>query len=198
MEALDTALEAGGSLLSTWKDSVKDDLPPFLRDIDTLEREATGIDLISPVTVPGLLWCQSYAELVYRAGRKVTDVPRLAQLRSQRLSQLRAHVYAVFPMTALSGVSDPVRTQQVEHLLSLPERVTVHLLPEGTMLLGIPSPMMVFRLGSSREVVVSDLLEGNQVYSDAVLPRARELVRDALSVSLPPMISMEKLRGLVS
>ncbi len=198
VDALDAALGTDGLLLEAWKSSVNEELPPFLRDVDYLEREATRIDLVSPVVVPGLLWSPGYAEAVYRAGRKVVDVERLARMRSNKLGQISAAVAAVFPVTALTCVPEPVRTEQVEHLLNLPERVAVHLLPEGTLLMGIPGPMMLFRLHDGQEIVAADQLEGNQVYNDALLGRARELLRDALSVSLPPMISMQRLREMVS
>ncbi|WP_158613049.1 Scr1 family TA system antitoxin-like transcriptional regulator [Nocardiopsis sp. Huas11] len=196
--ALDMALGANSALLTAWEDSVTDDLPPFLRDIDTLEREAVRIDLVSPVTVPGLLWCPSYAELVYRSGRKVRDVPRLARLRSERLGHLHGEVHAVFPLTALTWAPDSVRAEQVEHLLNLPDRVSVHLLPEGTLLFGVPGPFSLFRMHGGREVASSDHLEANAVYGDAVLPRVRELVRDAYALALPAMTSNEQLRRLAS
>lgn len=197
VDALDQALEADGAVLAAWTDEVRDDLPPFLRDVDTLEREALRIDLVSPVTVPGLLWCRAYARLVYRAGRKVRDVERLAQLRSDRLGHLSADVWAVFPVTALTGVPDAVRTAQVEHLLSLPEEVSLHLVPERSLLLGIPGPIMVFRLRDGRQVVTSDHLEGNQVYGDAVLPRVTELLRDSYALALPHRTTRELLGELL-
>ena len=196
VEALDAALEMDNELLTAWKDGVRDDLPPFLRDGNQLEGAAVRIDLVSPVTVPGLLWCPAYAELVYRAGRKVEDVSRLARLRSERLGQLSADVSAVFPVTALTGVPESVRKAQVEHLVSLPERVSVHLLPEETLLLGIPGPFSLFQLADEREVTLADKLEGDEVYGDAILPRVRRLVRDAYQLALPHMASIEKLRGL--
>ncbi|WP_435110914.1 Scr1 family TA system antitoxin-like transcriptional regulator [Nocardiopsis synnemataformans] len=197
VEALDTALEAEGSLLATWKDGVKDDLPPFLRDGNQLEGAAARIDLVSPAIIPGLLWCPAYAELVYRAGRKNSDIERLARLRSERLGQISAEVSAVFPVAGLTGVPEAVRTAQIEHMLSLPSRVALHLLPEGTLLLGIPGPFTLFRLRDGKEVALSDHLEGDAVYGDAVLPRVRELVRDAHALALPPMSSAEKLRRLM-
>jgi transcriptional regulator with XRE-family HTH domain len=197
VDALDQALEANGAVLAAWKEEVRDDLPPFLRDVDTLEREALRIDLISPVTVPGLLWCQAYARLVYRAGRKVRDVERLAQLRSERLGHLSSDIWAVFPVTALTGVPDAVRADQVKHLLSLPEWVSLHLVPEKSLLLGIPGPIMVFQLRDGRHVVTSDHLEGNQVYGDAVLPRVTELLRDAYALALPHKTTRELLGELL-
>ncbi|MFE6448449.1 Scr1 family TA system antitoxin-like transcriptional regulator [Nocardiopsis dassonvillei] len=195
VDALDAALGASGALLAAWTERVTDDLPPFLRDVDTLESEATRIDLVSPSLVPGLLWSPSYAALAYESGRRVQDVEALARRRSERLGEITATVSAVFPVSALEGVPDDIRAEQVSHLLSLPPRVSVHLLPPRTLLLGIPGPFQVFKLREGREVVVGDHLEGNHVYGDAALPRARELVRDALSVSLPHVISMNELRG---
>ncbi|MFV2198061.1 Scr1 family TA system antitoxin-like transcriptional regulator [Nocardiopsis sp. LOL_012] len=137
--------------------------PPFLRDVDTLEREATRIDLVSPHAVPGLLWCRSYAELVYEAGRKVRDVVGLAQLRSERLGHLSSKVSAVFPLSALTGAPQQVRAEHAEHLLGLPDRVSVHLLPEGTLLFGVPGPFSLFRMADGREMASSDHLEANAV-----------------------------------
>nr|WP_312889529.1 Scr1 family TA system antitoxin-like transcriptional regulator [Nocardiopsis aegyptia] len=196
--ALDTALGANGALLAAWENTVTDDLPPFLLDVDVLEREAVRIDLVSPLAVPGLLWCPSYAELAYEAGRRVRDVRRLAQLRSERLGQLSAKVSAVFPLAALTHAPDDVRAEQVAHLLDLPDRVRVHLLPEGTILMGFPGPFQVFKLPEGREVAVSDHLEGSQVHPDSALPRTRELVRDALALALPPQTSMVELRRMAA
>ncbi|WP_304451625.1 Scr1 family TA system antitoxin-like transcriptional regulator [Nocardiopsis sp. YSL2] len=161
--------------------------------------EAIRIDLVSPLGVPGLLWCPGYAEMVYRAGRKVTDVARVAQLRSERLSHLSAEVWAVFSMAALTGVPREVAVAQVEHLLSLPERVRLHLIPEGegTGLVGIPGPMMVFTLADGRKVVTSDHLEGSVVHASSVVARAQELVRDALSLAMPPTMSLSALKELL-
>lgn len=198
VNALDSALSADGVLVASWREEITEDLPPFLRDAGNLERQARRIDLISPVAVPGLLWCSPYAEMIYRAGRKVKDedIERLARIRSERLHSLSAEIVAVFPMTALTCAPEPVRAEQAEHLLALPGRVTVHLLPEGSVLWGAPGPFGVYRLVDGREVVLSDRLEGAEAYGESMLPRARELVRDALSLALPPLISTENLRGL--
>lgn len=198
VEALGKALGMKDELLAAWEDGVRDDLPAFLRNGNVLEGAAVRIDLVSPMTVPGLLWCPAYAEAVYRAGRKVTDAESLARIRSQRLGEISAEVSAVFPVTALTWVPEAVRVQQVEHLLSLPDRVSVHLLPEGTLLLGIPGPFSVFQLPDGREVTSSDHLEDDEFYTDAVLPRVRRLLRDVYALALPHMTSIEKLRGLSS
>lgn len=198
INVLDVALSAGGKLIESWKEEIIADLPPFLRDADNLERQAQRIDLIPPVTVPGLLWSVPYAEMVYRAGRKVReeDIERLARMRSERLRSLSAEIVAVFPVTALSRASESIRIEQAEHLLTMPERVKIHLLPEESVLWGTPGPFGVYRLVDGREVVLSDRLEGNDAYGESLLPRARELVRDALSLALPPTISTKNLREL--
>ncbi|MGW8529451.1 Scr1 family TA system antitoxin-like transcriptional regulator [Nocardiopsis sp. NPDC055824] len=196
VDALDTALDAQGALLEAWRSSVSEELPAFLRDVDALERNASRIDLVSPGTVPGLLWSPRYAEAVYRAGRKVRDVKGLAQLRSERLPQLDTSVHAVFPATALLGVPEALRREQVSHLLALPDSVTLHVLPERTVLLGIPGPFALYRLRDGREVATSDHLEADAIYGDSVLPRVRELLRDALAVALPPAMGHEELRRI--
>lgn len=198
VDAMDAALGLQGSLLAQWKDHVREDLPAFLRSGHALEGAAARIDLVSPMTVPGLLWCPAYAALVYRAGRKVQDVESLARVRSQRLGEITADVSAVFPMVALTWVPEAVRIAQVQHLLSLPERVTLHLLPEGTLLLGFPGPFSLFQLPDGREVTLSDHLEDDEVHADTVLPRVRRLLRDVYALALPHMTSIEKLRGLSS
>lgn len=99
MNALDSALSSDGALLDSWREEITEELPPFLRDAGNLERQARRIDLVSPVTVPGLLWCVPYAEMVYRAGRKVQeeDIERLARMRSERLESLSSEIVTVFP-----------------------------------------------------------------------------------------------------
>lgn len=194
--ALDTALGASGALLEVWERTVTEDLPPFLRSVATLEAEAVRIDLVTAVALPGLLWCESYAAEVYRSGRKVQDVEHLARLRSERLGELTATVSAVFPLTALLAVPEPVRAAQVEHLLNLPPRVTFYVIPERSVLLGVPGPFSLYRLRDGREVATSDHLEDDAVYGDGVLPRVRDLLRDALALALPAQNSRDVLRGM--
>lgn len=88
-------------------------------------------------------------------------------------------------MTGLLRAPERVRVEQAKHLLALPERVTVHLLPEESVLWGNSGPFGVYRLVDGREVVLSDRLERNGAYGESVLPRERELVRGALSLHCP-------------
>ncbi|GAB2500379.1 MULTISPECIES: helix-turn-helix domain-containing protein [Nocardiopsis] len=198
--ALGEALGVGEDVVTAWENHINGgELPHFLRDIGRLEEMAARVDLIGPVAVPGLLWCLEYARLVFRSGQPLLSedhVERLARLRSARLEQLTAHVSAVFPMTALTGVPDDVGRAQAQHLLDLPERVSLHLVPEGSILLGVTSPLMMFRLVDGRQVATSDHVDGNAIYSDSVLPRISELVRNALALSLPHMATRDVLEGL--
>lgn len=118
----------------------------------------------------------------------------MAKHRAQRLGQLHAEVSAVFPLAALTGLPRTVADAQVEHLLSLPDRVTVHLLPESSLLLGIPGPFMLFTLPPNRQVVTSDHLEGSVVHPGASVGRAAEILRDALALALPPSLSTGALK----
>jgi hypothetical protein len=129
------------------------------------------VQVVSPVLVPGYLQCPLYASMVFRSGWPLAsdeEIAQLTKLRTERLAQLpKLRVTAVFPVTALTGVDDRVRKEQVARLLDLiaSERVVVHLVPEGSILIDPASPMMAFRLHSGELVITSDNPDGNVIHA---------------------------------
>ncbi|WP_394350116.1 Scr1 family TA system antitoxin-like transcriptional regulator [Streptomonospora sp. PA3] len=76
-----------------------------MRDTVRLEQEATSIEYVSRVLVPGLLQSPSYSAIVISGAQPITDqdtVDRLVRLRCRRYIELRQHnnprVSAVFPI----------------------------------------------------------------------------------------------------
>ncbi|GAA3743446.1 helix-turn-helix domain-containing protein [Salinactinospora qingdaonensis] len=208
VERLDEALGASGQLLRTWQAQTSgSSLPPWMRDAGRLQEEAASIDCISPVLVPGLLQSPAYAWLVFREGRPLStdsEIARLVALRCERYESLRHRndpwITAVFPQTALSGVTDEVRVEQVRHLLSLTDsgRVSVHLVPEGTLLVGVTSPLLMVRLLNGGSAASSDHVCGNVIHDNdgEDWDRLTELAKRAFAAALPPRQSRRILEEM--
>jgi hypothetical protein len=205
---LDWALDLRGALVRRWEIFTSPStLLPWMRDAGKLEESASLIEYISPLLVPGLLQSPGYAEIVFREGQPLSPpevIQRLVALRCARYEQLRARnnpvVAAVFPVTALTCVPDAVREEQVKHVLSRieSERLTVHLVPEGSALIGITSPMLMVRLVEGGKAASADHLTGNVVYGETDdFDRLSELVKRAFALALPAQQSRKVLEELL-
>ncbi|APC35233.1 MULTISPECIES: helix-turn-helix transcriptional regulator [Nocardiopsis] len=205
---LDKALEMRGALVRKWEGfTAPSALLPWMQDAGMLEEAASLIEYVSPVLVPGLLQSPGYAEIVFREGQPLssaTDIRRLVALRCSRHEVLRVRndpgVSAVFPVYALECVTDAVRTEQAQHLLSLIDggRVSVHLVPEGSALIGITSPMLMVRLRGGGKAASADHLTGNVVYGETDdFERLSELVKRAFALALPAQQSRKVLEELL-
>ena len=206
-EMLDKSLDAKGDLLKTWTSQTSGStLPLWMQDAARLEEEAVSIEYISPVLVPGLLQSPQYAEVVFRHGQPLapqTEIARLAEARTGRYGHLKRSrspwVSAVFPASALTGFPRNVRVSQAKHLLKLiaDDDVTVHVVPEGTVLIGITSPVVMVRLPGGGRAGSSDHISGNVVLDDHVAwDRLDELAKRAFGLGLPTQQSYALLEEL--
>lgn len=202
-EVLDRELGANGKLLAAWREATSGmTVPEWARSLASIELTARTVQVVSPVLVPGYLQCPLYASMVFRSGWPLAsdeEIAQLTKLRTERLAQLpKLRVTAVFPVTALTGVDDRVRKEQVARLLDLiaSERVVVHLVPEGSILIDPASPMMAFRLHSGELVITSDNPDGNVIHAAHTHERLYALMMGALAVALPARHSLEVLREL--
>lgn len=203
VEKLDTALGARGKLLRVWAaEASGSSLPPWMQDTARLTGEAVGIEYFSPSLVPGVLQCPEYAEVVFRYGQPLEspdEVRRLAAARSGRYDQLRRgrdpKISAVFPLSALTWVPEGPRRAQAAHLCGIIDtgRVTVCLIPEGTLLVGIVSPLLMMRLADGGRAATSDHVGGNAPLGDADLDRLDALAKEAYALAMPSQQSREVL-----
>jgi transcriptional regulator with XRE-family HTH domain len=190
---LDEALGNTGSVVAAWEgDKRGSTLPAWIRDVAAREEASTHVEWISPVLVSGILQSPLYAREVFREGQPLAspdDWDRLARMRSERFKQLPdLHVTAVFPVFGLTYFPDEIRREQAAHLLDLIDtgRVTVLLVPEGSLLVGITSPLLMFRLKDGTTVASSDHATGNVIHEPTEgFDRLAELVKRALTVALP-------------
>ncbi len=197
VEKLDKALGAHGRLLRLWTSQTSgSSLPPWMQDAAKLMAEAVSIECFSPVLVPGMLQCPEYAELVFRYGQPLEqpdEVRRLAQVRGARYEQLQRGrdplVSAVVPSTALTQVPEPVRKAQAEHLRKIVDsgRVTMCLVPEDALLVGITSPLVLVRLADGGRAGTTDHVSGNVLLDESTdWARLDEVTKHAYAVALPP------------
>ncbi|MFV2196981.1 Scr1 family TA system antitoxin-like transcriptional regulator [Nocardiopsis sp. LOL_012] len=202
-ETLDAELGAEGKLLAAWREATSGAMwPEWARSITHIEMEARTVQIVSPVLVPGYLQSPLYAALLFRTGWPFAsdeEIARLVKIRTEMFDRFpRLRVTAVFPVATLKGVDEQVRKEQSAHLLDVVAsgRATVHLVPEGSVLLDPPSPMMVFRLHSGESVITSDNAAGSVIHPTHTHERLHALVLGALAVALPARHSLEVLREL--
>lgn len=206
-ELLDRVLRAEGTLLARF-DEARDGftLPPWSRDLVTIEAEARTVDVVAPVLVPGYLQAPGYARMLFRAARPwdtASEVEQLVRLRCQRLEALpELRVTAVFPASALTAsvVPQDVRAEQAAALREWVStgRVAVHLVPSETVLLVPTAPVMVFRITNGEVVVSCDYASGTVMAEASSHPRLLAAVSTALASALPTSQSLDLLEGLAS
>ncbi|MEV2274092.1 helix-turn-helix transcriptional regulator [Nocardiopsis sp. NPDC049922] len=204
---LDDVLEMRGRLVRVWElDTSGTALAPWMRDIERLEERAETIELVSPLMVPGTLQSPRYARLVFEEGLAGSDreIERLMAHRCGRYEYLRAKnnpvITAMFPATALTWTPDAVKREQVAHLMTLAAtgRVRVNLVPEGTLLIGVTSPFIMFHLPGGDKVASSDHVAGNVLHEDSTgYDRLHGLVKRALQCALPTRQSLQVLGELL-
>lgn len=204
---LDKALVLNGRLVTAWEFVTSGGFPAWMQDVERLEEAAESIELISPHLVPGIIQCPSYARLVFEEslmGHVSADLDRLVALRCGRYGQLRKfndpRMTAVFPVTALTCIPEHIQREQSEHLLTLIDsgRVRVHIVPEGSILVGVTSMLLMFHLGDGGKAAVSDHVDGATLYENTTgYDRLHGLVKHALGSALPTKqsrMALEKLR----
>ncbi|WP_306369861.1 Scr1 family TA system antitoxin-like transcriptional regulator [Nocardiopsis sp. CC223A] len=202
-ETLDATLDANGKLLASWRVAASGAaVPEWARTLSGIEEAARTLHIVSPVLVPGYLQCASYAAQVFRSGWPLAsddEVARLTRLRTERLGKLpRLRVTAVFPVTALTCFDDEARKEQAQHLLELVAtgRVSVHLVPAGSILLDPASTLLAFRLHSGELAISSDHADGNVIHDAASHERLQAHITGALAVALPARHSLAELKDL--
>lgn len=204
---LDKGLSARGRVVSVFEVMTSVRFPPWMRSVTRLEEAAELIELVSPHLVPGLLQSPLYAREVFREGLhqgSPEEVDKLIALRTSRLARLRVsnnpRITAVFPMFALLHLPDRVREEQVRHLLEISEseRVAIHVVPEGTLLMGVVSMLVFLNLRDGGKAAVSDHVDGVTLYEDRKsYARLEGLVKQALGSALPTKQSRKALEDLL-
>ncbi|GAA4927396.1 hypothetical protein GCM10023224_02980 [Streptomonospora halophila] len=208
VERLDETLSAGGRLVRTWETEASgSQLPPWMRAVGSLEDKALSIDTFTLSTVPGLVQSYAFAREVFRAGRPTAtaqELDKLARARVERYERLTRtsdpFVTAVFPEFALGWAPEHVRIEQAKALLELAqrERTSIHIVPNGTLLLSVTSAVHVYRLGDGAVVAASDHGNGNLVYDTAShAARIDGFIRDALTRALPETHTVTLLEGML-
>jgi transcriptional regulator with XRE-family HTH domain len=202
-EQLDQLLSAQGKLVAAWRLARSGkSTPEWARPLMHIETRARHVQAASPALVPGYLQSPLYAGAVFRAWYPAAsdeEIARLARIRTERLPQLpQLRITAVFPIYGITSFDDTVRMEQARHLTTLAEegRVRLHLVPEGSLLLGVTSPVLVFRLDSGETVISSDHLDGNVIYDADRNDRLSALVTGAMADALPARLSLEALKDL--
>ncbi|GAA1073950.1 helix-turn-helix transcriptional regulator [Nocardiopsis metallicus] len=195
---LDNLYDARGSLVTLWIDYTSaNGLPAWLRSDSELLKRAVSVEIVTPVLVPGILQCESYARFAIAEGRPNDPLNIIDDLVRVRLSLLRdaLRVSAIFPESALACAPDSVRADQAGHLLKLSQegRARVHLVPG--VLVGVTSPFQVYRLRDEKEVATSDHVRGTVVFSEpSDLTRFRDLARAARGYARPLSESLRVLK----
>jgi hypothetical protein len=181
-----------------WKDHTSaNGLPAWLRSDNELLKRAVSVEFVTPVLVPGVLQCESYARFAIAEGRPNDPLNIIDDLVRVRLSLLRdmLRVSAIFPESALECAPTLVRAEQARHLLELSQegRARIHLVPG--VLVGVTSPFQVYRLRDGKEVATSDHVRGNVVFSEpSDLTPFRDLARAALGYARPLSDSLRVLK----
>lgn len=177
-------------------------LPEWARSLAVVEESALTLSVASPVLVPGYLQCPEYASRVFTVGQPTVpteEIERLTQLRCGRLVELSdLRVSAVFPISALKGFPRDIIVAQAKYLLGWAEagRVTIHLVPEGSILMVPTSPIMLFRLRSGELVITSDHADGSVTLRSDAHDRVSALFSASLAASLPAELSLAALKDL--
>lgn len=102
-------------------------------------------------------------------------------------------------MTALTRVSESVRKAQADQLCKAVDsgRVTMCLVPEDALLIGITSPLVLVRLADGGRAGTTDHMSGNFLLDESTdWARLDEVTRYAYAVALPPHQSRDMLGEL--
>lgn len=177
-------------------------LPEWARNLKSIEPGARHLMVVTPAMVPGYLQCPELARLLFKnAQRLATDdeLDQLVSLRTNRLMELpELQVVAVFPASAVRALPGELPAVQAAYLIEWVNsgRVSVHLVPEETLLLGPTSPVMLFRMQGGELAVVTDHADGNVTLEDHTHERLEAQATNALAASLPLSHSLEALRTM--
>lgn len=205
VEEIDKLLKTGTELVDAWKLSKATKVrTEWAETLVQLEEEAVYVQVASPALVPGYLQSPLYAASVFRAwspSASDNEIEELSRIRVGQLAQMPSlrRATAVFPLMGITAFDDEVRKDQAQHLLTLGEagRVRIHLVPEGSLLLSVTSPVLLFHLLDGELVMSSDHLDGNVIYDPDRTAALAPLIAEATAEALPARHSLEVLKGLV-
>ncbi|MFI6578029.1 Scr1 family TA system antitoxin-like transcriptional regulator [Nocardiopsis sp. NPDC050513] len=205
-ELLDQAFDAKGKLFAVWRMAAGGrSVPEWGANVAELEASGQSVEWVCPLpAVPGILQSPKYARIVFEEAQPflpAKELDKLTRMRCERFEQVsELRVTAVFPVSALTTFPEDARSEQVTHLLRLTEsgRVRVLVIPEGSLLVGLPSPLLVFRMRDGSTLASSDHANGNIVYREGDgLDRLKELAKRFMQSALPERESRRVLEGLL-
>lgn len=202
-ELLDSHTEAGGKVFAAWWDHTQGTgLPEWASSLAAIEEAAVSLSVASPVLPPGYLQSPSYAQHVFRTGLPLAtpaEIDHRTKHRCERLDQLPdLRVTAVFPLDGITGVPPEIAANQAQHLMKWAgsERVTLHLVPAGHVMVVPTSPIMLFRMRDGELVATSDHADGSVTLKAGSHERISALFSASLAASLPARFSLEALKEI--
>jgi transcriptional regulator with XRE-family HTH domain len=173
VEAADTALCTGGSLLQLWTSlNHTDEVPESWRDYAKLEQQATEIREYQPMVIPGLLQEASYIQAMARNENRAVDEEQLKSLIEVRTSRIKALTHTVLNFVieevAVRRVlgSPSVQRSQLDHLLHLIDSrgIRLSIVPEYAPHRPIsPASFRIMTLDQGRLVCHAEHWGGQQV-----------------------------------
>lgn len=178
--------------------------PPWLRDDEQLSRQASTIEVVTPVLVPAVLESPLYARYALTEGRPSDPMQVIDELVKVRCSHIQrldpgTQIFATFPEAGLTGVPQAARKEQATHLLDLisSDRVRVNMVPTGSILAGITSPFQIYRLRDGTRVATSEHTNGTIVVNETPgVQRLQDLARTALGSALPADDTLRRLKEI--
>jgi len=184
------------------------DAPKDLRTLVRAETDASGVRVLAPSVIPGLLQTEPYMRALNKAGHRMLDLAEMdewvkARLKRQKLlsGEHPLHVHALIDEAAIHRLvgSRQVMRQQLGHLLLLGSwpNVTIQIIPFETgaygpmgghaMIVDYPQPE------APPGVYVEFLGGGDWVGNDDV-PRIITMFDDARQFALTPSDSADLIR----
>ncbi len=176
-EALDAALNTGGTLTRLWQEVVNQrDVPDWFRDAVLIERRATEIREYEPLVIPGLLQTEEYAYAMLEARRNRRSreqVRQVAKARAERLPAIRESLpllWFVVCEEAFRRVvgSEAIMQAQLDHLTELAEVGTIQfqVLRDAPFNPGLCLPFRLTSLGLTQSVVYAEHALGGETSDD--------------------------------
>ncbi|GAA3755863.1 transcriptional regulator with XRE-family HTH domain [Spinactinospora alkalitolerans] len=204
-EALDAALNTGGSLTRLWVNlSNQQDVPDWFRDVVVLERQAAEIREYQSILVPGLLQAEEYARAVIRSSRPWDDVEQVERSVESRMNRRevitrtgRPLLWFVLDEITIRRIvgSQEIMHDQLEHLRKLAEDGVVRLqvVPLSTLNHpGLCSPFRLMSFDDRPSVAYAERLKGGELIDATDQVRECNTIFGSLQAeALSPSASVE-------